>query len=205
MASKTRFSGRGWGVDLHTHTQASDGLWTPESLIETAVERGVQVISVTDHDTVENVKAVEIEATAAGLDFVTGVEVTVDWKKSVYHLLLFGLDPDNAELRAMLDESQQRRWEKRQRMIDALKSQGFTLKGLEPVDYPGSGLLPTFELSRALVSGGEIADLGQARALCRTVDLDGAITQPVERALAIGRAAGAIPVLAHPGRGGSEI
>ncbi|MEI6046534.1 MAG: PHP domain-containing protein [Chloroflexota bacterium] len=205
MTNRTRLSGEGWGVDLHTHTRASDGIWTPESLIETAIERGVQVISVTDHDSVENVKAVEIEAAAAGLDFVTGVEVTVDWKKAVYHLLVFGLDIKDANLKAMLEDTQRRRWEKRQKMIEALKSRGFKLNGLVPVEYPGSGLLPAFELSRALINGGEIMDLRQARAICHEVDTYGAVTQPVEQVLKIGRAAGGIPVLAHPGRGGSEI
>jgi predicted metal-dependent phosphoesterase TrpH len=193
------------GVDLHTHTQASDGIWTPESLIDIAVERGVQVISVTDHDTIQNVKAVETQAKAAGLDFVPGVEVTVDWKNSVYHLLLFSFDADNADLQTMLDDTQLRQWNKRQRMINALLSRGYDLHALEPVAYPGSGLLPVFELSRALVLGGEVADIAQARAVCREVDRDGSITQSVERALAVGLAAGAIPVLAHPGRGGSEI
>ncbi|MEI6046684.1 MAG: PHP domain-containing protein [Chloroflexota bacterium] len=193
------------GVDLHIHTQASDGQWTPESLIETAVERGVQIISVTDHDTVKNVKAVESKAKAAGLDFITGVEVTVDWKGAVYHLLLFGLDPDNTELLAMLEDTQRRQWNKRQRMIDGLKSKGYNLNALAAVDYPGGGHSPVFELSRALLHGGEVESFSQARALCREVDVDGPITQSVKLALAVGLAAGAIPVLAHPGRGGSEI
>jgi predicted metal-dependent phosphoesterase TrpH len=203
MAIKTRLSGQ--GVDLHTHTQASDGLWTPESLIEIAVARNVQVISVTDHDTTQNVKLVEAQARAAGLDFVPGVEVTVDWENSIYHLLLFAFDQENAELQAMLEETQRRQWNKRQTMIDALKSRGYDLHALEQVDYPGSGLLPAFELSRALLSGGEVATLDQARAVCREVDSDGSISQPIERALKVGLAAGAIPVLAHPGRGGSEL
>jgi predicted metal-dependent phosphoesterase TrpH len=169
------------------------------------MERGIQVISVTDHDTTQNVKAVEVQARAAGLDFVPGVEVTVDWKNSVYHLLLFAFDVDNPALQAMLEDTKRRQWNKRQRMINALLSRGYDLNALEPADYPGSGLLPAFELSRALLRGGEVADLAQARAVCREVDTDGSITQSVERALAVGRAAGAIPVLAHPGRGGSEI
>jgi predicted metal-dependent phosphoesterase TrpH len=203
MIITNRLSGQ--GVDLHTHTQASDGIWTPESLIDIAVERGIQVISVTDHDTTQNVKAVEIQAKAAGLDFVPGVEVTVDWKNSVYHLLLFAFDTDNTALQTMLEDTKRRQWNKRQKMINALLSLGYDLHALEPADYPGSGLLPAFELSRALLRGGEVADLAQARAVCREVDTDGSITQSVERALAVGRAAGAIPVLAHPGRGGSEI
>ncbi len=189
----------GQGVDFHMHTLASDGLWTPEELVETAAAQGLRAMTVSDHDTIKNVPIVKKLAEAQGIQFVPGVEVTVDWRGVVYHLLLLNFDPKDAGLNAMLDETQANMWNKKQVMLEELKKRGYKLNRLEELKRADGDFL-AIDIARALVRGGEVPTFERAIVACAEVGLESIITQPAERALAVGLAAGATPVLAHPAR-----
>jgi 3',5'-nucleoside bisphosphate phosphatase len=192
------------GVDLHTHTRASDGIWSPQSLVETALERKIGILSVSDHDTIQSLKPVQVLARKHGLRFIPGVEVAIELKNSVYHLLLFGFDPEDAALNAMLDDTRHRQWLKKQMMAEVLKKRGYNLPETDKNRYTDS-TSPIYELASDLVSENEELSFAHAWDLCREVEPAFHVAQPAAKAINIGRAAGAIPVLAHPGRSGTEI
>src|SRR6476661_3785473 len=79
-------------VDLHMHTTASDGRYTPATLAEAASQTKLAVIALADHDRVDNVKPLQQEAAQYGIYVIPAVEVSCRWDDTVYHLLLYNVD-----------------------------------------------------------------------------------------------------------------
>lgn len=105
-------------IDLHIHSTGSDGTETPEKIVKKAALRGLQFISITDHDDVSSLKIGKKEAAKYGLDFINGVELSVqyshplycDGKKSIeLHLLGYGFNPDDETLLSVLEENKKHR------------------------------------------------------------------------------------------------
>ncbi len=95
-------------VDLHIHTQASDGTWTPAQLVERVCSAGIGLFAAIDHDSINSVAACEALAIKSGLQFMRGVELSTTLNGILYHMLAYGIDPANASLRRLLAENQQR-------------------------------------------------------------------------------------------------
>ena len=77
-------------VDLHIHSTASDGTWTPPEVVAAALAAGLGAIAVTDHDSVANVAATRELAVAAGLKFIPGAEILFDERRFCFHILGYG-------------------------------------------------------------------------------------------------------------------
>lgn len=89
-------------VDLHCHSSWSDGQSSPRELGEALSRGGVQVVAITDHDTVQGIVEFGKASRESGAIVVTGVELTTCFEGSPVHLLAYGFDPQHAELLAML-------------------------------------------------------------------------------------------------------
>ncbi len=190
----------GSGVDFHMHTIASDGAWTPEKLVETAANQGIKIMTVSDHDTLKSVPRVRELAREKGIQFVTGVEITINWEEAMYHLLLFNFDAGNLELNALLDDTQRQLVSKKEYIILELKKLGYKLEKLDHYRRPDGDFL-AIDIARALHRGGEVRTFDQALNLCLKFGMQDRIcSQEAEKALKVGIAAGGLPVLAHPGR-----
>jgi predicted metal-dependent phosphoesterase TrpH len=189
----------GLGVDFHMHTLASDGLWTPETLVETAAAQGLRLLTVTDHDTIKGVAPVGAVAEKRGLHFISGVEVTVGWKGLTHHLLMYNFDPAHPAINTLLADTEKRMWAKKEGIIEKLKKLGYKLDALDHFRRPDGDFL-TIDIVRALVKGDEISTFDRAFNLCLGLGLDEVINQPADKAFAVGRQIGAVMVLAHPGR-----
>ncbi|MEN6413028.1 MAG: PHP domain-containing protein [Veillonellales bacterium] len=92
-------------VDLHIHTTASDGTWSAEKLTEEVKKAGIDLFSVTDHDTVANTAAAQQAAAAAGLAFLAGVELTSTIRDQSFHILGYGIDPLSEPLRKLAEHN----------------------------------------------------------------------------------------------------
>lgn len=121
---------RGAVADLHTHTTASDGDYTPSQLVAAARQEGLAAVAVTDHDTLAGVG----EAVAAAKAFthrpvavVPGVEVTAEHAGREYHLLGHFVRPDHPGLAAALESVRGRRAERFHRFLDLLAGQGVVI------------------------------------------------------------------------------
>lgn len=84
--------------DLHAHSTASDGTLSPAALIRRAASMGVDVMALTDHDTIEGIAEAQVEAGTASMGFVPGVEISVTWQGATVHILGLGFDPGDADL-----------------------------------------------------------------------------------------------------------
>ena len=95
-------------ADLHLHTHFSDGTYSPQELVEHAVEKGLSAIALTDHDTVDGCAATEAACQAKGIEFLWGAELTAHYQGVEFHLLGYGFDPTYQPLRMPLQTQRER-------------------------------------------------------------------------------------------------
>jgi predicted metal-dependent phosphoesterase TrpH len=118
----------------------------------------------------------------------------------MYHLLLFGFDPNNAELNKLMADTQRQQLSKKEYIIYELKKLGYTLHKLDSFKRPNGDFL-AIDIVRALQWGGEVKTFDEALNLCLKFGLAERIcSQPIDKALKVGLAAGGLPILAHPNR-----
>ncbi len=99
-------------VDLHIHTDGSDGTWNVEELKEKIIEKEISIFAITDHDEVENIAKMETIITPKdNLEFIHGVEATTTYNGKEYHLTLYRYDKKNTELKNFLDWTRDHRLE----------------------------------------------------------------------------------------------
>ena len=100
--------------DLHSHTTASDGRLSPEELVLRAVERRVDVLAITDHDTVAGLAAAEqlIEAENLPLTLIKGIEISTLWRNFDIHIVGLNIDPEHPAIVRMIEAQAQRRAER---------------------------------------------------------------------------------------------
>jgi 3',5'-nucleoside bisphosphate phosphatase len=114
--------------DLQSHSQHSDGELSPREVVEAAAAAGVELLSLTDHDTVDGVAEADAAARSAGLRLVTGVEISaIDAGTRDLHILGYLIDPADRSLRARLEQSRRDREARAEAMIEAVRALGFEL------------------------------------------------------------------------------
>jgi predicted metal-dependent phosphoesterase TrpH len=190
-------------IDLHTHSNYSDGVLSPSMLIERAAAAGVEVLALTDHDTVAGLDEAQLSAGERGIRLVPGVEISAAWRSQAIHVLGLWIDPASPDLRSVLQsqgELRRMRMRKICARLDKLKLPGAEL--LAAVEkHPG---LPTrAHLARALVDGGHVdtAEAAFRKYLSKGKTAHVAAEWPA-LATVVGwiRAAGGVASLAHPTR-----
>ncbi len=188
-------------VDLHTHSTCSDGTLTPTELVKEARRLSIRVLALTDHDTIEGVPEALDEAARGGVALIPGIELEIEFRPGVFHMLGLGLtDVSNAFL-ASLTKLRERRTERNLRMVDKLRDIGI------PADYEaisreaGGTVVGRPHFARYLVSIGAVKDVREA--FYRYLG-DGKQAYepkpslPVKEATALIHSVGGKAVIAHP-------
>ena len=111
-------------IDLHMHTTASDGTYTPESLVERAWNAGIRTMSVTDHDTMASVERAAAAAAQRGMTVISGIEITAVHHARDVHVLAYFLSEDAPGLRELLSAQRRNRIERAQEIADRLARLG---------------------------------------------------------------------------------
>ena len=114
-------------IDLHTHTDISDGSESPENTVRHAKELGLRAIAVTDHDSINGVKAAQKAGEKYGVEVVPGMELTCGWYDKEVHILAYDLDPDSDRLPPVLSWVVEDRNERNRKMIDLLARDGIMI------------------------------------------------------------------------------
>ena len=109
-------------VDLHIHTNASDGTWDRHELIEKLAENNIGLFSVTDHDTIKNSRAVINELEGYSLKYTIGAEISCTYMDKTYHVTAYSFDADNASVLQLLEENRRIWDDNNARMIRLLKT-----------------------------------------------------------------------------------
>ncbi len=189
--------------DLHAHSTASDGTLTPSQLMQRAHAAGVDVMALTDHDTLEGIAEAAAAAAALDLGFVPGVEVSVTWQGVTVHVVGLGVDRDSEVLArglAGLREFRDWRAEEIGRRLAAEGIQG-AFEGAR--ERSNGRLISRTHFARFLVEKGHASDL---RAVFRRFLVNGkpgfvsGQWAELEDAVRWIRAAGGHAVIAHPAR-----
>lgn len=191
-------------VDLHCHSDRSDGLLAPAALVARACLHGVDVLALTDHDTVTGLEEARAAAASTALRLVDGVEISVTWRGRTLHVLGLGIDPGNAALRAGLDTVQAGRLERARGMAESLADAGIpdALDGaLGHAKNPA--MLSRTHFARHLVATGKVSDMRAAFRAYLVPGKPGYVAHrwsTLEAATGWICGAGGQAVLAHPGR-----
>lgn len=192
--------------DLHVHTTASDGLLSPEQVVQRAAAAGLMAIAVTDHDTAGGVARAQAEGRRLGLPVIAGVELSAE-SDCQMHILGLGVDIESPAYRAFVEEQKIRRRERNAVMLDLLCEKGFTL----PPDCLPDGVPGEYgrkHMAMGMVRAGYVPDLNTA--FRRYLD-HGRPCYVKRRKFCSGelidavRASGGQAVLAHPGRIGLRL
>jgi predicted metal-dependent phosphoesterase TrpH len=190
-------------VDLHVHTTASDGVHTPEQVVEIAIRSGLQVMGLTDHDTTQGIPAALRAAHGSTLQVWPGVEISTDFNRGEVHLLGYFIDYTNEHLQSVLRTMRESRLERAFHMVQKLAQLNV------PVDWPrvlelaahGNGTVGRPHIATAMLEKGYVSSIGEA--FQRYIGRDGpAYVERVKlssiEAIKLVDASGGLAVLAHP-------
>jgi predicted metal-dependent phosphoesterase TrpH len=192
-------------VDLHTHSTASDGTTSPAELVRAAAGAGLDVVALTDHDTTSGWS----EAAAAlpvGLTLVPGAELSCVWSTPDgpigLHLLAYLFDPAEPVLRAERARVREGRTVRARRIVELLRADGHPVAWEDVLAEAAGGPVGRPHLARALVRHGLVADVAAAftpewigrGGRYRVVKPDSDVCDAIRMV----RAAGGVPVVAHP-------
>ena len=108
-------------IDLHTHSNCSDGDLSPEELVEYAYKKKIEVLALTDHDTISGLERARVHAEKLGIEFVNGIEIGIDWPSGEFHLLGYGLSKVSQSLLDLIETLQKNREERNLRIVEKLK------------------------------------------------------------------------------------
>lgn len=139
--------------DLQIQTTASDGKNTPREAVEMAHARGVEVIAITDHDTVGGVEEAIFSGSELGVQVIPGIEMSVEEHGT--HILGYGIDYKNEALLKKLEELKQARIEGAKQMVENLKKAGFRVEWPDVLQEATGGVVARPHIARAILKRGE--------------------------------------------------
>jgi predicted metal-dependent phosphoesterase TrpH len=191
-------------VDLHCHSNVSDGVLAPAAVAAYAHKSGVDVWALTDHDETGGIKAARTAARDLGMRFVPGVEISITWAGQTVHIVGLHVDEDNPQLVQGLEATRSGR-DRRGREISAqLEKAGIPGAYEGALKYVGNpDLMSRTHFARYLVEIGACASTADVFRSYLSEGKPGYVPHrwaSLEQAVTWIRAAGGIPVIAHPGR-----
>jgi 3',5'-nucleoside bisphosphate phosphatase len=143
-------------IDLHTHSNRSDGSLTPGELVQRASASGLQVLALTDHDTIAGLDEAQAAAAEAGIRLVPGVEISASWRGQAIHVLGLWIDPAGRQLRERLDSQAERRRTRMRAICARLAKLGLPGAELLAAVEAAPGVPTRAHLAEALRAGGHV-------------------------------------------------
>lgn len=188
-------------VDLHLHTTASDGAFSPAQIVQMALEAGLRAVAITDHDTMDGVEEAVAAAAGTGLAVIPGVEISSDLPQGEAHILGYYLDAQNPDLVRLLATLRKARWDRAQRMVEKLGALGMPVSWDRVAAIANGGAVGRPHVARALMEADHVSSVQDAFAFYIGREgpayVDRYKLTPVEVTQSVVRWGG-LPVLAHP-------
>ena len=148
--------------DLHCHSNFSDGELSPAALVQRAREHQVQVLALTDHDTVAGLPQARLEAEHQGIRLINGTELTCFWGKRVVHIVGLGFDAENPQLTAYMDHLTELRNERALLIAQRLVKKGVPDLHDAAINLASGGQVGRPHFARAMVDAGIVSNDAQA-------------------------------------------
>ena len=191
-------------IDLHCHSNVSDGMLSPAEVVARAAANGVDALAVTDHDDVAGLDAARAAADTAGVALIPGVEISVSWGGQTVHIVGLRIDPAHPGLAAGLAGIRVGRIERARRMGDDLARSGIAGAYEGAYDFAvNKQMVGRTHFARWLVAQGHASDMRSAFRRFLTRGNPGYVEHQwttLENAVSWIRASGGMAVIAHPGR-----
>ncbi len=190
-------------VDLHFHSNRSDGLLNPSEVVELVARAGVVLAALTDHDTVRGVKEAKTAAEKFGLMLLSGVEISTMYEGGEVHILGYDFDLESEEFSNFLEERFHSRTRKVEKIVEKLNALGYGVNFNDVLVQSPGPFVGRLNVAKALVKKGYIHDVKEAFSEELIGDRGAAYVAPeglaVKKAVEMIHKAGGVAVLAHPG------
>lgn len=195
------------GIDLHTHSNRSDGTFEPAEVVRLAAERGLDVVALTDHDTTDGLEEAALAGAEHGVEVVPGVELSAEYQRTSVHVLCYWMDVADPPLQAELSRLRDERFRRGELMVEKLQALDLPVSFERVREIAGRGNIVRPHVAQAMVEAGVVAT--EKEAFDRYIG-DGKpahvpkhALDPVD-AVSLIRGAGGLCVLAHPGMWGPQ-
>ena len=194
-------------IDLHTHSNRSDGTFEPAEVVRLAAERALDVVALTDHDTTDGLAEALATGSVVGVEVVPGVEFSAEFDGNSVHVLCYWMDPQDAALQLELRRLREDRFRRGELMVGKLQDLGLSVEFQRVRAIAGDATIVRPHIAQAMVEAGVVAtekeaferyigDGGPAHVAKHALD-------PVN-AVALIDGAGGVCALAHPGMWGDQ-
>ncbi|EGR0024663.1 PHP domain-containing protein [Vibrio alginolyticus] len=192
-------------IDLHSHTTASDGRLEPKDLVERALSFDIEVLAITDHDTVDGLALAKqyVQDNNLPIKIINGIEISTVWHNKDIHIVGLNIDPENEQLSALIEQQKQHRITRSELIAERL--QKATRVGvLEEVrQIAGDAPVTRAHFAKWLVDNGYAKTMQMVFKKYLTRNNPGYVPPnwcSMKDAVDAIHAAGGMAVLAHPGR-----
>lgn len=188
-------------TDLHLHSNASDGIYSPSELIQLASQRGLSAVALTDHETTEGISEAREAGAENGVEVVSGVEISAGFNGRELHILGY-LSSIRPELESILRKLRRGRFKRMEKMIDNLEKMSVTVTWAEIKKEAGNAAPGRLHLARMLQEKGYVQSLTEAFDNYLGKGCPAYIPRDklkIAEAINILIECDAIPILAHPG------
>ena len=186
-------------IDLHIHTTASDGTFTPEEVVREASRIGLAAVAITDHDTAAGYARAAAEGENCGLEVVPGIEISTKFRSAV-HILGYYIDAQSPALGEVLDWMHRDREERNVKLCAMLRESGVDID-IERMHARFGDLVGRPHFAEIMIENGMARDMNDAFERLLNKNKPYFIPRqflPIERSIEIIREAGGTAVLAHP-------
>lgn len=148
-------------IDLHTHSTASDGIYSPTELLQRAKSIGLRILALTDHDTTGGLEEAAQAAAKLDIDFIPGIEINTDIAGGEVHMLGYFPEFQRPAFQAVLKVLRDARERRGQRMVELLNEQGINVSW-ERVRAIAGGAVGRPHVAKALLEAGYVQTIGEA-------------------------------------------
>nr|WP_313127950.1 RNase AM [Pseudescherichia vulneris] len=191
--------------DLHSHTQASDGLLTPEELVHRAVEMRVGTLAITDHDTTSAIPAAQAEILRAGLNLtlINGVEISTLWENHEIHIVGLNIDIAHPAMVTLLEEQKARRQARAMQIGERLEKAHIPGAWEGALRLANGGAVTRGHFARFLIESGKASDVAGVFKKYLARGKTGYVPPQwctIKQAIDVIHHSGGKAVVAHPGR-----
>lgn len=188
-------------IDLHTHSTASDGTYSPAALVDLAADRKLSALALTDHDSLAGLREAQAEALRRGLRFIPGVEIEVDFSPGEFHLLGLDLRDTEGVILKTIDRLALSRDQRNERIFERMRAAGIPGNYAELRDAAEGGMIGRPHIADYLIARKVVRKkqdafdryLGKGRPFYVAKEC-----MELKEAIGVIREAGGIPVVAHP-------
>ena len=188
-------------VDLHLHSSYSDGSEAPGDIVAEAAALGLRTIALTDHDNLDGIEPAREAARAHGVELIAGTELSVNWRATTMHLLVYFLEPDDGPLQQALVEVRRGRAERNVAMTARLQELGIHIDHDEVAARAGDGVMGRPHFASVLVDKGHAESISDAFDRFLASGRPGYVPRrrlEADDAIGLAAASGAVTSVAHP-------